>query len=1001
MNKVIQEQYGWYIESNGAHQYSIDDLLDNFCPCDVKKEILDPKRWVDIEEWCREDDDVWKVEKNKVDQLGKLRDIWTDTPECMCKLYKIYYNELCQCDKLSQIATYFYTYKGEEELVQRYHHCLKHLIPTFCDLAKIDLGFARELCVEAKDNDYWGYGKDFEKELVSTEDTKKLVRLYAEEFEVVDYDTQREIDFATAQPQLIAILKSELELLPEKGARLMEKNIDDEYRNMLNETVQKCNSKDYKIALVGEYQSGKTTTINALCGGKQVGAIGKGLKTSAVPLSISYTETDSINIVWKSKSKIQEIISTINPAWFGRDSALYNYNFKNIDIDDELTRNIIQAELENIRKKVLKEPFEIEGKDKQNITLCSIALKYWNSEFLKKSMAGLVSISSISDYTRFPKDFVERWWDNSITDFKDEEVLFFFIEEIKCWCNSPLLQQMGGTVMDTLGLFASEYDSKVTEDAKLNSDAILYLLPRERGRGEQLDRELKEFKSTHNDYKRKIILVSNLSFKDINFETIYNHYQRLAKDYFGGEYGSLIGYDALLAYLAQIKMSYDKGLLDDNTINDFINNSRPPKHPIMQRHQNEPFTFDKAWNVRVQPYYYPESIPDCEKVYLDSKLGELITLLHRFINKNKSYSVIIDSGVNKLRKNLISARSHLYTLYIEPYLDHRDKLIEKWSIRKENLEKFENEAAKQLEKKLQDDNTLVSELTDEVYNKLFTEEIYEDMVDDLCQKLYDNASDLYKCRKDEKKLSEKIGEIFATHILTVISKRFNHWNDLMETNQEVDFSILFSAKIFEIEKDLSEKWVEKYCLDEHFRQRREHFFTLPLAIKDARIIVNSMNINNVSTKYKLGLASKEGNLIFSLVAIAWAIGIGLITKGYGLISYFGAFLGGGSASGGALHSFTKKRFIKSAKPEVSKSINEDLKKAIHDIVYKEMERLINAYIRDCKINWEKFNEEKNQALKPQDSSRAKELCINAISSINHMRMSMDRYNAFVKRINQA
>lgn len=795
-----------------------------------------------------------------------------------------------------------------------------------------------------------------------------------------------------------------MEFLPQQGmkvpARLMEKKLDDEYRNLIEDTIKQCENKNYTIALVGEYQSGKTTTINALCGGKQVGAIGKGIKTSAVPLSISYAETDSIMIRWKTKSKIQAIISTINPAWFAVDSTLYSCNFKDVDIDDDGIRNQILTGLENIREKVREEPFEIEVKDKQNIALCSIALKYWNSEFLKQSMAELVSFKSISAYTRFPKDFVERWWDKGITDFKNEEVLFFFIEEIKCWCNSPLLQQMGGTVKDTLGLYASDYDTRVTEDAMLTSDAILYMFPHDRGSGQQLDIELKNFKKTYNDYTRKMVFVNNLSFKDPNAETIYKHYQRLAKDFLGEEDCSLIGYDALLAYLSQIKMSYDKGLLDENTINDFIDNSQPPRNPFMQRMQNKCLTFENAWKARVQPYYYMQPVPDCKDVFSDSNLEGLIILLYEFITKNKAYSIIIDNGVNRLRKKLISARSHLYSLYIEPYINQRDKLKNKWIIRKENLENFENYTVAHLQQELQDDSTLVSNLANEVYNKIFTAEIYEDMVNGLCQKLYDNASELHKCRKDEIKLKRKIGEIFAEYIQTVITERFTHWNELMQTNQEMDFMLRFSSKRSEIDSNFSKKWAEIFYRDKNFRERREDFFSLPCVIKDARIQVNNVNIKNVSTKYELGLASNEGNVIFSLVAIAWAIGIGLITHGYSLISYFGAFLGGSSASGGALHSLTKKRFIKKAKPEVRKSINEDLKKAIYHIVYKEIERMINDYVKDCKIDWDKFNEEKKRALTPIDDSIAKEQCINAIISINHMSLSMDRYNAFVNRINR-
>lgn len=58
---------------------------------------------------------------------------------------------------------------------------------------------------------------------------------------------------------------------------------------------------DYKVLLMGGYQSGKTTLVDAIIG-KHIGAIGDGNTTSAVPIAISYGNSVSVSLQWKDKS---------------------------------------------------------------------------------------------------------------------------------------------------------------------------------------------------------------------------------------------------------------------------------------------------------------------------------------------------------------------------------------------------------------------------------------------------------------------------------------------------------------------------------------------------------------------------------------------------------------------------------------------------------------------------------------------------------------------------
>ena len=71
-----------------------------------------------------------------------------------------------------------------------------------------------------------------------------------------------------------------LELLREATAL----DLPEKYADELRQTSRKCQEDAFEIALVGEFQGGKSTTFNALCDGRDIsprGLGGGGIKTSA------------------------------------------------------------------------------------------------------------------------------------------------------------------------------------------------------------------------------------------------------------------------------------------------------------------------------------------------------------------------------------------------------------------------------------------------------------------------------------------------------------------------------------------------------------------------------------------------------------------------------------------------------------------------------------------------------------------------------------------------
>lgn len=120
-------------------------------------------------------------------------------------------------------------------------------------------------------------------------------------------------DFVKAKNDLLKLVDSELDSSLDEDTKkyltaMPEWNT---HLETLKAVKRDCSEGRFTIMLMGEYQSGKTTTIEALCDGHHIGKIGDGNATTAIPMSISYSNSgDSyVNITWKTNDELKSIIS--------------------------------------------------------------------------------------------------------------------------------------------------------------------------------------------------------------------------------------------------------------------------------------------------------------------------------------------------------------------------------------------------------------------------------------------------------------------------------------------------------------------------------------------------------------------------------------------------------------------------------------------------------------------------------------------------------------------
>lgn len=776
-----------------------------------------------------------------------------------------------------------------------------------------------------------------------------------------------QFNYSSAKCELIRIINTELQ---SKDNRDLE--VFAAYYALLQHILTKCQTDKYKIALIAPYQSGKTTTFNALIGGRNLGAMGDGTRTSAVPLSVSYSEKETVKLTWNTKEEILRLFTYLNG--YARSETLVKFDIDNIE-----SRNALQNELEELRKDPQAKKY-IKPKAEQFLIICSFILAHWDSEELKVFKTKEISLSDLPTITRFPKQMGKRWRKGGHTAFTFKEVLFAFLKTVDCTCNSEALKKLNGTIIDCPGLFYASYDTHITEQAMRDADAIWFIYPRATEAGEENNDFLDKFKSNYSDYSNKIFATNNLSFEIAAKKTTKAVYKKNfddLKNLFGDD-KELYPYDAYLAYLGNLKSLYDSNELDEEIIKGFIksddeeiddlnhdsgDDSANPLDKVLYWTQEifkseSTATFDDVWHEKI--FRYTKSYTTtADEAIKNSGITNVIEMLNKFIEANKAYSIIISQGVDKLQQELMFAKNGLIRKYIEPHTIDRDSLVALWSKRVTRAEGFKKTADAIVHATLfnpsDSKEPLVNRLADSVYSKLFNTDVYDAMAENICTQIYANIDKIKKIRKNEPELKKCMEEIVTKCISEKIADRVEHWNNLLSSNQDKDFSNIFILDITEMEKDLLSQWNNtfvddnKFIMSDCFKiskdlrtmkiESEEQHSSVDLEKKRINTVI-ALNYASIATL----VASISGACVLYLVACVASGPIGWLIAGLTTLIV-------GIWTGMNIDEYNEKNFRKKILPDLKKQLeNRGIRDSIRKMIYDEIEKMLGIYEKQTTVD---------------------------------------------------
>lgn len=192
-----------------------------------------------------------------------------------------------------------------------------------------------------------------------------------------------------------------------------------------------------EIALIGEYQNGKSTIFNAMLGGRDLSPRGVNVKRSACTITacaISPNHEECAEFEWRSDAMLDEIVAV------GRDSD------------------------------------GVGGEDVAR--LAKLISRFRNSpELARLRKRGTMPIKEAQSFLVYPEDWEPRWrQDETGEAFEFAQIAWVFIGRVKYHVHSRLLGSLGCDLTDSPGFGAGEWDETLARAAILRADVLVCVL---------------------------------------------------------------------------------------------------------------------------------------------------------------------------------------------------------------------------------------------------------------------------------------------------------------------------------------------------------------------------------------------------------------------------------------------------------------------------------------------------------------------------------------------
>ena len=261
---------------------------------------------------------------------------------------------------------------------------------------------------------------------------------------------------------------------------------------------EKCKEDQFDVVLLGDFQYGKSTTLDTLCGGREMSPQGEGTTpTSAVPVSIQCLERGETEewgeIRFKTKRTLAgEIHDTFAAEIDSAESAhplkkylaagdgTYRSRFcDGFDLDNPAhladARAALEAAWEQYRRDD-ESKFHFDTRQRQLMEVATLVVRFYGTPACRAMLgAKRCPLDETGGYVWFPGDWSQGAAKGFGYEVGFEDARFAFVESVILHLRSPFLEKLGCRVTDCPGLDASAYDKEITRRALLRADGVLFV----------------------------------------------------------------------------------------------------------------------------------------------------------------------------------------------------------------------------------------------------------------------------------------------------------------------------------------------------------------------------------------------------------------------------------------------------------------------------------------------------------------------------------------------
>jgi len=827
-------------------------------------------------------------------------------------------------------------------------------------------------------------------------------------------------NFTDAKKAMVEMIENEQakQIFDETESPKLIENIADckKHANTICRVAENCKNGKFLALILGDFQSGKSTTIDALCDGRHISAIGDGTATSAVLVMVSYGEDESIHIYWREKEQFLPILERIK-------RVMPEYDWGAFDLDKKEERLKLAKAIDSVRQSIKGE--KLIQEDVKFLMLCDLILTFYATDSLKAKKSSLLSLSNISEITRFPKDGETTWKKEGVNGFTIDEAIFVFIDSVSCSTPSETLRKLNCTVIDSPGLFNSAYDTMVTESAMVAAHAIIYVLPYYKGIGQDVCGSLYSIKDKHKDVHKKLFIVNNVdSLKD---NTFVESNRAFIKAEFGSEKEVYV-YDAKLSYLSQLKRRYDLGLASSEDFAHLMHTKR--KTPIGVEKKLHFENFNDAWLFYMSPYKMAYGTNDSTPIdiYLsESGFVNMVAALKAFIERNEAYAVILANGLIPMRRELVSISEDLCKLYVEPYTKSHEELARVWDRRIKNAETFQQYVTKTVQTELFNANhgkSVLDSISEEEYAKIFTSEFYSEIAKGIAEVLYDNKSTFLASQamrairddieiqylppkikfKDNGRFQTVFGDLafplIKQKLTEIITNKLKYTLETIESGQSMTVTNLFTPIADKIGLFCEREWNNLFKGDKGFDMGS--YLTIP---RDLKGYVIEKKAEAAGTDFTSDLsigATLLGGVVVQISAVV--TGIAAMIAGYiGFILCDPTFtalivcvlLGiGGAIVSLIAGDYVREKFVEFLTNKIEPKIKADASSSFREIIDSQMKAILERYAAGRVVDIQKMKNQRDIALTP--SPNQEDYCFRAIEFLQKINHQLGAYDSYSK-----